>query len=163
MRKTITLRPRGSSTVTNGVLHLLGMWIGGLLLAAISACGQGLADKRAFGVLPNYKTVEPGADAGPLTAKEKLILATKDTFDPPILFVSGGLAGISQAKNQDPSFGQGTGGYMKRFGAGLTDQVVGNYMVESAFPTLFHKTPVTSAREPAPFPRAPLTPSRGSW
>jgi imidazolonepropionase-like amidohydrolase len=96
-------------------------------------------DKRAFGVLPNYKTVEPGMSAEPLTGEEKFRLATKDTFDPPILFVSAGLAAWSQAKNQDPSFGQGTSGYVKRFGTGLADQVTGNYFVEWAMPTLLHQ------------------------
>jgi imidazolonepropionase-like amidohydrolase len=98
-------------------------------------------DNRAFGFLPNYKTVEPGTDTEPLTAKQKFVMATKDTFDPPILLVSGGLAGISQAKGQDPSYGQGTRGYLKRFGAGLADQVFGNYLVESAFPTLLRQDP----------------------
>jgi hypothetical protein len=101
----------------------------------------GTPDKRAFGFLPNYKTVEPGMAATPLTARQKFTMATKDTFDPPILLVSGGLAAISQAKGQDPSYGQGTRGYMKRFGSGLGDQVVGNYLVESAMPTLLHQDP----------------------
>jgi len=30
---------------------------------------------------------------------------------------------------------------MKRFGSGLGDQVIGNYLVESAFPTLLHQDP----------------------
>ena len=62
--------------------------------------------KRVFGVLPNYKTVEPGASTKPLTEHEKFVMATKDTVHPPLLFVSGGLAGWSQSKNQDASFRQ---------------------------------------------------------
>ncbi len=96
-------------------------------------------DKRAFGVLPNYKTVEPGMSTAPLTPEGKFVMATKDTFDPPILFVSGGLAGWSQSKKQDPSFGQGASGYAKRFGTGLADQVMGNYLVEWAMPSLLHQ------------------------
>jgi len=102
---------------------------------------QDLPDKRAFGVLPNYKTVEPGMSTAPLTARGKFFMATKDTFDPPILFVSGGLAGWSQSKNQDPSFGQGASGFAKRFGTGLADQVTGNYLVEWAMPSLLHQDP----------------------
>jgi hypothetical protein len=77
----------------------------------------------------------------PLTATGKFVMATKDTFDPPILFVSGALAGWSQSKNQDRSFGQGMSGYTKRFGTGLADQVTGNYLVEWAMPSLLHQDP----------------------
>jgi len=110
-------------------------------IAGPFVAAQALPDKRAFGVLPNYKTVEPGMSTAPLTAKGKFVMATKDTFDPPILFVSGLLAGRSQSKNQDPSFGQGTGGYAKRFGTGLADQVTGNYLVEWAMPSVLHQDP----------------------
>ena len=109
--------------------------------ASSFVAAQALSDKRAFGVLPNYKTVERGMPSRPLTEHEKFILATKDTFDPPILFVSVALAGWSQSKNQDPSFGQGMSGYAKRFGTGLADQVTGNYLVEWAMPALLHQDP----------------------
>ena len=97
-----------------------------------------LPDKRAFGVLPNYKTVEPGTAVEPLTAKEKFTIARKDAFDYPIFLVSGALSGISHLQDQNPSFGQGARGYSHRYVTGYADQALTTLLVEGAFPSLFH-------------------------
>ena len=115
-----------------------------LVVAALGAAafGQEAApDKRAFGVMPNYKTVEPGTDVGPLTAKGKFTIARKDAFDYPILMVTGVLAGISHSGNANPSFGQGAKGYAHRYATGYADQALTTIMVEGAFPALFHHDP----------------------
>jgi len=39
------------------------------------------SDKRIFGVLPNYRTVESSSPFQPLTARQKLGIAAKDSFD----------------------------------------------------------------------------------
>src|ERR1700687_7880 len=48
-------------------------------------------DKRMFGVLPNYRTVEDTGDVEPLTTRRKFYIAAKDSFDYPIYFLSGAL------------------------------------------------------------------------
>jgi hypothetical protein len=98
-------------------------------------------DKRMFGVLPNYRTVEDTGDVEPLTTKRKFYIASKDSFDYPIYFLSGAFAGISQLENQNPSFGQGLKGYAKRYGTAYVDQMLGNMMTEAVFPTLLHEDP----------------------
>ena len=98
-------------------------------------------DKRVFGVLPNYKTVEGTGPAEPLTVKQKFAIAAKDSFDWPVLLVSGAFAGLSHLQNQNPSFGQGMAGYGKRWAAAYGDQAVGNFLAEAAMPALFHEDP----------------------
>ncbi len=98
-------------------------------------------DKRAFGVMPNYKTVEPDADVKRLSTKEKFTIAAKDTFDWPIFFVSGALSGIAHAQNSNPSFGQGLKGYGHRYVTGYADQVITTIGVEGIFPTVFRQDP----------------------
>src|SRR2546423_2025716 len=98
-------------------------------------------DKRMFGVLPNYRTVEDTGDVEPLTTRRKFYIASKDSFDYPIYFLSGAFAGISQLENQNPSFGQGLKGYAKRYGTSYVDQMLGNMMTEAVIPTLLHEDP----------------------
>ena len=98
-------------------------------------------DKRMFGVLPNYRTVEDTGDVEPLTTRHKFYIAAKDSFDYPIYFLSGAFAGISQIENQNPSFGQGLKGYAKRYGTSYVDQMLGNMMTEAVVPTLLHEDP----------------------
>ena len=98
-------------------------------------------DKRIFGVLPNYRTVEDTGSVEPLTTRRKFYIAAKDSFDYPIYFLSGAFAGISQLENQNPSFGQGAKGYFKRYAGAYADQMIGNMMTEGIVPSLLHEDP----------------------
>ena len=98
-------------------------------------------DKRAFGVLPNYRTVEGSAPFTPLTAKQKLTIATKDTIDGPSYVMAGLFSGLYQLTNQNPSFGQGMKGYARRYVSAIADQDIGNYMTEGFIPVLLHEDP----------------------
>jgi len=98
-------------------------------------------DKRIFGVLPNYRTAERTAVYQPISAKRKLKIATKDSFDYPLIILSMAYAGLYQLDNNHPQFGQGFSGYMSRFGTSYADQVIGNYMTEGFMPVLFHEDP----------------------
>lgn len=87
---------------------------------------------------PHYK---PGAVLCTLEAKDKLLLFVQDTFDP-VTFLSVGFdAGLDQAQNTDPSFGQGAAGYGKRFGADFAGQASSQFFKDFAYPTLFHEDP----------------------
>jgi hypothetical protein len=69
---------------------------------------------RLFFLLPNYLTVENAKQIPPLTAGQKFKLVALGTFDPVEYPYVGVLAGIDQAQNTDPSYGQGFKGYAKR-------------------------------------------------
>ncbi len=98
-------------------------------------------DKRIFGVLPNYRTANETAVYMPITPKQKLIIASKDSFDYPLLGLAAVIAGESQWANSNPSFGQGWAGYGHRVGVEYADQAIGNMMTEGFFPILLHEDP----------------------
>lgn len=98
-------------------------------------------DKRMFGVLPNYRTVEGSQPFAPLTTKQKFTIATKDTIDGPSYFLAGIFAGLYQLTDQNPSFGQGLKGYAHRYGTSIADQDIGNFMTEAIMPTIFREDP----------------------
>ena len=99
----------------------------------------GVPDKRAYGILPNYRTVNGTDGVEPLTVRRKFWIASKDSFDYPIYFISGAFAAISQIENSNPSFGQGMKGYAMRYAAGYGDQLIGNMMTEGVFPSVLHE------------------------
>jgi hypothetical protein len=69
--------------------------------------------QRVFGVIPDFYTSYIW-NAAPLTTKQKFSLAARDTFDP-MSFVGVSIgAGIEQANNSFPGYGQGAAGYGKR-------------------------------------------------
>jgi hypothetical protein len=98
-------------------------------------------DKRIFGVLPNYRTAEMTAEYRPITARQKFTIATRDSFDWPVYFVSGAFAALYQMENQNPSFGQGLKGYAHRYVTSYGDQAIGNMMTEAIVPTLLREDP----------------------
>ena len=102
---------------------------------------QAPEDKRVFGVLPNYRTTENGIPFKRITAKQKLKIALKDSFDWPSYITGGLFAGLYQLENSNPSFGQGTAGYFRRLGTSSGDQIIGNMMTEGIVPSLIHQDP----------------------
>ena len=129
-------------------------------------------DKRAYGVLPNYRTAEEANPFKPITSKQKMTIAYKDTVDTPIFAVSAAFAGLYQLENQNPSFGQGFKGYAKRYGFSYVDQAVGNFFSEGILPSMFHDDPryyrrgtgTASSRTTYALTRILLTKSdKGNW
>ncbi len=108
-------------------------------------------DKRIFGVLPNYRTANQTAVYMPITPKQKLTIAAKDSFDYPLLGLAAALAGYQQAVNSNPSFGQGWAGYGRRVGVEYADQAIGNMMTEGFFPIMLHEDPRYFRRGYGPF------------
>ena len=98
-------------------------------------------DKRAYGVLPNYRTAEASSPFEPLTAKQKLTIAVKDSFDGAVYPTAAIFSVVYQAENNNPSFGQGFKGYARRVGAAFGDQMIGNMMTEGFAPALLHEDP----------------------
>lgn len=98
-------------------------------------------DKRAYGVLPNYRTAEASSPFTPLTSKQKLTIAAKDSFDGAVYPTAAIFSVIYQAENDNPSFGQGMKGYAKRVGAAFGDQMLGNMMTEGVMPSILREDP----------------------
>jgi hypothetical protein len=97
--------------------------------------------KRLFGIIPNYRSHASWKDSKPLTTGEKFKIATRDSFDPGTFLLAGGLAGIGLATNSTPSYGHGAQGYGCYYGATYGDLMIGNYMTEAVFPSIFHQDP----------------------
>lgn len=96
---------------------------------------------RMFFVMPNFLTVESEEKVQPLTVKEEFVTAAKGSIDPYEFVTAGILAGIRQAENSDPAFGQGMEGYGKRYGTTFADQFDGNIMVGGVFPSILRTDP----------------------
>jgi hypothetical protein len=96
---------------------------------------------RLFFALPNFLTVENSANVPPLTAGGKFKLVGRSAFDPVQFVWYSALAGISQASNSEPGFGQGAQGYGKRYGAYFADGTIENFFVGAIFPSMLHTDP----------------------
>lgn len=96
---------------------------------------------RVFFVMPNFLTVENEASVKPLHWKQKFAITAQGVFDPYEFAVVGILAGIRQAENAYPGFGQGFEGYAKRYGTAIADQVDGNFMVGAIYPSILKTDP----------------------
>jgi hypothetical protein len=95
---------------------------------------------------PEIRTVtEPRGRSGKricsLPVKKKFVLFTRDTFEPVTFLIAGFNAGLSQAENDDPTFGQGAEGYGRRFGAAFADQVSGQFFGTFLYPTILREDP----------------------
>jgi hypothetical protein len=108
----------------------------GPLARTVGFFGQKLEVKSAHGAI--YK---PGFVLCTLTAKEKAKLFVADFTNPVTFIVAGFNAGISQAQNGDPRYGQEFGGYAKRFGANVADQASAAFFKDLVYPTVFSQDP----------------------
>jgi len=96
--------------------------------------------QRALGVVPMFG-VTSVHNAPPLSGRQKFRLMTKSVLDPFTFVIVGVQAGISQAENNFPEYGQGAAGYGKRYGAALADSVDSNFFSNFFYPVLFKQDP----------------------
>jgi hypothetical protein len=96
--------------------------------------------QRVLGVWPQF-TVTDRKNAPPLTPRSKFRLFYKGSFDPVEFGLIGIQAGISQATDSFPAYGQGAVGYGKRYGAAFTDQVASGFFANFFYPTLLKEDP----------------------
>jgi hypothetical protein len=96
--------------------------------------------QRVFGVMATFNTTR-NKDALPLSTSQKYHLFFKSATDPwPFVLTAIG-AGIDQAENSFPAYGQGMQGYAKRFGAGYTDYFTGNLLGNAVLASLLREDP----------------------
>lgn len=96
--------------------------------------------QRILGLVPNfYVSYVPNAER--LSAKLKFQLAWKSSADAFTLLAVGAVAGVEQAANQWPGYGQGVQGYAKRYGATYADVAAATFIGSAALPALFRQDP----------------------
>jgi len=100
----------------------------------------GTSNDRLFWTLPNFLTVDT-QNIPPLSTGQKFKVVTRSSFDYIEYPWYGLLAGISQAENSEPEYGQGAEGYGKRYGAAFADGTIENFMVGAIVPSLLHQDP----------------------
>jgi hypothetical protein len=98
-------------------------------------------DKHAFGIIPNFRTVDASTPYKPISAKQKMAIAARDSIDWTLPIVAAGYAGLGQLTSQNKTFGQGMSGYGNRFVRSYADQVMGNMLVEGVMTSAFREDP----------------------
>jgi hypothetical protein len=101
----------------------------------------GTSNDRLFFALPNFLTIENASRIPALTAKQKFRVQARTSFDYVVVPWYGFLAGISQAENGESEYGQGAGGYGKRYGTALADGTIENFWVFAILPSMLHQDP----------------------
>ena len=96
--------------------------------------------RRMLGVVPQFGVTDR-KDAPPLTPRGKFRLFYRSALDPMEFVLTGMEAGIDQAENAFPDYGQGASGYGKRFGGAFTDELSSNFFTTFVYPTLLNEDP----------------------
>lgn len=97
--------------------------------------------KRILWIIPNFRTSALPAHYTPLTTRQKLSIATLDSFDRGTVGLALLFGGEHQLSDANPSFGQGVKGFAHYAGTAYGDFVIGDYMTEFVFPVLLHQDP----------------------
>jgi hypothetical protein len=96
--------------------------------------------QRVLGAIPNfYVSYTPKPE--PLSSGQKYRLAWRTSIDPVSIVISAGIAGVEQSQDDFDGYGQGTGGYAKRFGAVYADGFVSTFLADAVFPSVLHQDP----------------------
>src|SRR6185437_3665164 len=96
--------------------------------------------QRLLGIVPDFY-VSYVWDAAPLNTKQKFSMSLRDTFDPTVFIGVSIGAGIQQARNSYPGFGQGAAGYGKRWGALFANGRTSDFLSRAVFSSTFHQDP----------------------
>ncbi len=97
--------------------------------------------QRIFGIIPEFTAVNHAGKYVPLTVGQKFDLFWKSSTDPYIFVLDAFVAGIGQAKDSNPGYGQGAEGYFKRYAASYADTFDGNFWGNAVLTSAFHEDP----------------------
>ena len=98
--------------------------------------------KRILGIIPNFQTTnDKSALPKALTGKEKYILAYHQMFDISAHLGNALQAGVQQATDGQPHYGEGYGAYAERFAAAEGDQYTSSFMIYGFLPSILHDDP----------------------
>ncbi|CAN5755498.1 hypothetical protein BH10ACI4_BH10ACI4_15110 [soil metagenome] len=139
----ITLHP-GESLEVPQIALALGTSIDVQVTASQEEVAQAQIEEqekqRVLGIIPNFY-VSYALRPLPLNARQKFELAWKTSLDPTSFAAAGFVAGIQQADDAYPSWGQGLKGYGKRFGASYGNVMIGTMIGGAILPSLLHQDP----------------------
>lgn len=93
-----------------------------------------------MGVMATFNTTRD-RDAAPLSSGQKYKLFFRSAIDPWPFLLTAVVAGIGQAENSNPTWGQGMRGYGKRYGAGYGDYFIGNLFGNAILTSLLREDP----------------------
>jgi hypothetical protein len=96
--------------------------------------------QRVAGIMATFNTTR-NPDALPLSRGQKFQLFFKSATDPWPFGLNAVVAGIGQADDSYPAWGQGMGGYATRYGAAYSDYFIGNFFGNAVLPSLWHEDP----------------------
>jgi len=98
--------------------------------------------KRILGIIPNFQTSN-NRDLVPkaLTSKEKYTIAYHQMFDISAHIGNAIQAGVQQATNGEPHYGEGWGVYAERFAAAEGDQYSSSFLIYGFLPSILHDDP----------------------
>jgi len=96
--------------------------------------------QRVMGVMATFNTTSD-RNALPLSPGQKFQLFFKGETDPWPFFLAAVVAGIGQADDSYPEWGQGMQGYGKRIGGAYTDAFIGNFFGNALLPSIMHEDP----------------------
>lgn len=98
--------------------------------------------KRIFWIIPNFMTTnDQPENQGPLTPKQKFNIAWHQFWDESAHFSNLIQAGLSQAADGIPHYGQGWGAFGERYLAQEGDQFTGSFIIYGILPTVLHDDP----------------------
>ena len=102
---------------------------------------EGKQTKRMFGIIPNFAAVSAHTEVPVLSARDKFILASKDSGDYSSFIWSGLQAAQSMALKSYPELHQGAAGYGRYYWRAFADQASGSFFTEAIVPALTHEDP----------------------
>jgi hypothetical protein len=114
---------------------------------------SGTSRDRIFFLLPNFLTLENAGNLPPLTTAQKFKTVARGTFDPVQFAYYGIIAGVGQAINDEPGYGQGMQGYAKRYASIFGDSTIENFMVGAVMPSILKQDPRYFQMGKGPFHR----------
>jgi len=100
---------------------------------------EGRQTKRILYVVPNFRAVSADQHLPPQSVKEKFKTAMLDSLDYSAFTFVAGQAGVAQADNSYPEFGQGAKGYGRYYWHLAADEINENAWVEFIVPSALHQ------------------------
>ncbi len=97
--------------------------------------------KRILWLIPAFDVTRANAPYTPLTSREKFDVFTNSSFDRSTIVTAAFDAGINQATNTPPGYGQGGEGYAKRYGSAVGDKVASDFFGKFFYPVIFRQDP----------------------
>ena len=98
--------------------------------------------QRILGIIPEFQAVnQANGKYQPLTVGQKFSLMFKSSTDPYIFTLDAIVAGIGQAKDSNPGYGQGAEGYFKRYAASYADTFDGNFWGNAVLTSALREDP----------------------